>query len=79
MLEVIIYDKLGKETARFAEENDTDIDYVSLVSNETYGPPALIAPARGREEARAAVDDRVLYIMTGENGPAMFRVVRTSN
>jgi hypothetical protein len=41
------------------------IDFVSLVSPATYGPPALIAPARDRDAPRAAVGDRILYINTG--------------
>jgi hypothetical protein len=40
-------------------------DYVSLVSGETYGPPALVAPARGSDTGpRAEVGDKVLYINT---------------
>lgn len=56
MLHVTVYDKDG------SEEWD-DIDYVSLVSPETYGPPALIAPARDGV-ARARVGETVLYINT---------------
>lgn len=62
-LEVTIYPGLAPE--------DIDeptifegIDYVSLVSDETYGPPAVIAPAKGQDRALAQPDDRVLYINT---------------
>lgn len=40
------------------------VDYVSLVSDETYGPPAVITPAKGEQRARAQVGDRVLYLNT---------------
>jgi hypothetical protein len=43
---------------------DDSVDYVSLVSNETYGPPALVAPARNGQGPRAAIEERVLYINT---------------
>ena len=77
MLEVIIYDEQGQETAKFSEDTDTDVDYVSLYNSETHGPPALVAPRPGQPEPRADVDDRVLYINT--RFVSMFRVVRTSD
>lgn len=64
MLEVTLYDETGKVTGEFKEDNDTDVDYVSLVSPETYGPPALIAPNRQGQGPRAAVGERVLFINT---------------
>lgn len=62
MLEVKIYDAEGNEKATFEE-----IDFVSYVSGETYGPPALVAPSRERGEyvpPKAEVEDEVLYINT---------------
>ncbi len=44
-----------------------EIDYVSLVSGETYGPPALVAPppkAPAGTKPRAQRGDDVLYINT---------------
>lgn len=74
MLTVRIYPDLGAIRNTDDEDLDapeveggvefTEVDYVSLVSDETYGPPALIAPARGKEEARAVIGERVLYINT---------------
>lgn len=63
MLEVRVFDGEGRVVAQFLESDDTAVDFVSLVSNETYGPPALVAPARGLN-TRAEVGDRVLYINT---------------
>lgn len=74
MLEVTIYNEKGVAQTKFDE--DDEFDYVSLVSTGTYGPPALIAPARNRDEARAAVEDRVLYINTGL--VPMFSIMRTT-
>ena len=63
MLEVTIYDVAGRKTATFSQNDDTDFDYVSLVSNQTYGPPALVAPNKGQPPT-AKIEDRVLYINT---------------
>lgn len=42
-----------------------DVGYVSLVNNQTYGPPALVAPSpRGGNEKRANPGEEVLYINT---------------
>lgn len=45
-----------------------NIDFVSLVNNETYGPPALVAPGRGpggtSTAPTARPGQRVLYINT---------------
>lgn len=59
-----------------------DIDYVSLVNNQTYGPPALIAPSRGNPTTpngpvRAMIGERVLYVNT--NLVPVFEMVRTSD
>ena len=41
------------------------VEYVSLVNNQTYGPPALVAPApHGRDHKRALPGEQVLYINT---------------
>lgn len=60
MLEVTVYDSPSQTDPQVFEH----IDFVSLISNETYGPPALIAPARGGQGPRARPGDRVLYINT---------------
>jgi hypothetical protein len=77
MLEVTIYDNDGRPKAKFSEDNDTDVDFVSLVSNETYGPPALVAPNRNGQGPRANVGDRVLYINTAL--VPIFQIERTSD
>lgn len=59
MLEVKIFNQDGDVAVEFAGEDS--VDFVSLVSNGTYGPPALVAPSQG---VRSAVGDRVLYINT---------------
>ncbi len=41
------------------------VDFVSLVNNQTYGPPALVAPAsHGRDTKRAEPEEVVLYVNT---------------
>lgn len=60
MLEVVVYESVDNPEGQVFEE----IDYVSLVSPETYGPPALVAPTKGGGGPRASVGDRVLYINT---------------
>lgn len=62
-LTVTLYDGLDAESM----DNPTILegyDYVSLVSDETYGPPALVAPAKGESQPRARPGDRVLYLNT---------------
>lgn len=44
-----------------------EVDYVSLVSSTTHGPPALVAPGREHGQRVATVaksGDEVLYINT---------------
>jgi hypothetical protein len=55
-----------EDDAQYLDEGTVlePVDYVSLVSPETYGPPALVAP-NPKSTARAAVGDTVLYINTG--------------
>lgn len=79
MLEVTIYDAEGNVKETFTQEKDTEFDFVSLVSPETYGPPALVAPNRNGQGPRATIEDRVLYINTGPNGPAMWAIERISD
>lgn len=69
MLEVIVYD--GENTHTFE-----DIDFVSIVNRDTFGPPPLIAPSKG-EAPLAKADDRVLYINT--NLVPMWEIVRVSD
>jgi hypothetical protein len=62
-LEVVIFDPdTGEPTAEFTGEDA--VDYVSLVSPGTYGPPALVSPATPGMK-RSDVEDEVLYINTG--------------
>lgn len=67
MLNVTVYPLLPHDADQSDKDNPTgtfydNIDFVSLVNNETYGPPALVAPSR--DGARAGVGERVLYINT---------------
>ena len=75
MLEVTIYNTDGSVAQKF--DGDNEVDYVSLVNNETYGPPALIAPARNPNDTRAAVEEHVLYINT--NIVPLFKIIRTTD
>jgi hypothetical protein len=76
MLDVTIYDMDGAAIATFLDDNDEGVDFVSLVNNETYGPPALVAPSRG-EGPVAQLEDEVLYINT--NLVPMFKIVRVTD
>ena len=71
MLNVTLYHADGKTVVL------EDVDYVSLVNTSTYGPPPLIAPSRGQDDARAAVDDIVVYINT--ELVAAFSIERTGD
>jgi hypothetical protein len=73
MLEVTVYETINEDEPVIYE----DIDYVSLVSDETYGPPALIAPNRGSDLARARIGQTVLYLNT--HYIPMFSIRRTSD
>jgi hypothetical protein len=75
---------MALEVTVYATINETDpttyegVDYLSLVSSETYGPPALVAPAKGAAGGpKAKVLDRVLYLNT--QFVPMFEVVRVSD
>ena len=46
------------------ESEEHEVDYVSLVNSDTFGPPPLVAPTRDRNDPRAHDGDRVLYINT---------------
>lgn len=72
-LEVTLYDSQGEETANFY--GDYAVDYVSLVTGDTYGPPAVIAPGPAGTP-RAAIGQRVLYINT-RHVPS-FEIVRVN-
>lgn len=76
MLEVTIYDADGVVKETFHEEDGDAVDYVSLVSDDTYGKPALIAPGRPGD-ARAGLNERVLYINTAFI--PMFEIQRVSD
>ena len=62
-LEVKVYSLEG-HVEEFSLDKGNEVDFVSLVSPETYGPPALVAPNNKGQGQRAAVEDRVLYINT---------------
>ena len=72
MLTVAIY-KSVDDTEPMEIDN---ISYVSYVAPTTYGPPAIIAPAKGATAARAKAGERVLYINTGRQGPPMWEIER---
>ena len=81
MLNVTVY---PDASSLLDTENDgvtfDSIDYVSLVNNQTYGPPALIAPSPARNgggQKRATPGERVLYLNT--NLIPAFEIVRTSD
>lgn len=61
VLDVTIYNEAGDVVATFHEEDGESVDYVSFVTDQTYGKPALIAPGK-TGDARSAVDDEVLYL-----------------
>jgi hypothetical protein len=63
MLDVTLYNAAGETVLTFHEEDGEAVDYVSLVSNETYGPPALVAPRNGNAPT-AQLHERVLFINT---------------
>lgn len=72
MLSVTIYADLGDPDPQVF----TEVDYVSLVNDETYGPPPLIAPNRG-DAPLAKVGDRVMYINT--HLVPLFEIERTGD
>lgn len=65
MLNVKLF-SFRSETGKLQESGEEyEVDYVSLVNSETFGPPPLVAPSPDTSRApRAAVGDRVLYINT---------------
>lgn len=71
-LEVTVYENVNQSEPVVYE----DVDYLSLVSDQTYGPPALVAPAKGAATApKAQIGERVLYLNT--KFIPMFEIVRT--
>lgn len=62
LLEVVVYGADGSIVREFT--GDDAVDYVSIVSGETYGKPALIAPGGDAAGSFAGPEDRVLYINT---------------
>lgn len=70
---VTVYDEAGEEIEEFP-----GMDFVSLISDESYGPPALIAPTRSPDPAaRATVGQIVLYLNT--KFVPMFTIERESD
>lgn len=71
MLKVTVYASVDDDEPIEFE----DVDFLSLVSDETYGPPALVAPGKdGRTIAKPG--DTVLYLNT--RFVPMFEIERQS-
>jgi hypothetical protein len=51
------------EGGGFITSDNYEVDFVSLVNSDTYGPPPLVAPEKGQSPV-ARMDDMVLYINT---------------
>lgn len=66
--------ELDPERGGWVESAEYEVDYVSLVNNETFGPPPLIAPTKDRVAAKAEEGDKVLYINT--NTTRAFTIVK---
>ncbi len=79
MLDITLYviDREAEDSL-LASESYEGYDYVSLVNEGTYGPPALVAPMRG-EPPVARVGDRVLYVNTSCSDLAAFEIVRKAD
>lgn len=78
MLNVTIYPDAESILSDEGGAEFEGVDYVSLVNNQTYGPPALIAPSpRGGDLPRARLNQKVLYINT--NLVPAFEIVRTAD
>lgn len=73
MLKITIYESPTDDTPVVFE----NINYVSYVSGNTYGPPALVAPAKAADKPTAKVDETVLYINTGMI--PLWEIVRTAD
>lgn len=72
-LVVTVYDEVGGNETEYA-----GVDFVSLISDESYGPPALIAPTRSPDpSARASVGQIVMYLNT--KFVPMFSIERESD
>lgn len=55
---------LAEKDGRYVETDEYEVDFVSLINSETFGPPPLVAPQGDRNAPRAQEGDRVLYINT---------------
>lgn len=70
MLDVKVYSTDGKVVRQFTDledvQSDESVDFVSLVSASTYGPPALVAPdpKKPGQPPTARPGERVLFINT---------------
>ena len=73
-LEVTLFNLEGEPIAEFLGEDA--VEYVSLVSADTYGKPALVAPDSSGGP-RSTYDDKVLYINT--RFVPFFEIVRIQN
>lgn len=73
-LEVTLFNGDGEPIAEFIGEDS--VEYVSLVSADTYGKPALVAPDSSGGP-RSTYNDRVLYINT--RFVPFFEIVRVQN
>ncbi len=63
MLTVQLF-SMNTQNGRLDPGHEYEVDFVSLVNSETFGPPPLIAPTRDRTVALAEDGDKVLYINT---------------
>lgn len=79
MLDITLYviDRESEDDLLSSESYDS-YDFVSLVNEGTYGPPALVAPMRG-ERPVAGIGDRVLYVNTSCSDLAAFEIVRKAD
>lgn len=74
MLSVTLYPQSLNEEDRLELH---DFDFISLVNEQTYGPPPLVAPKSAGDKPLAQIGDRVLYINT--NLVAAFEITRDSD
>lgn len=54
----------AKFTTKLGDEVQAEADFVSFINSSSYGPPALIAPAKNGVTPLARPGDVVLYINT---------------
>lgn len=62
MLRVQLF-SIDPDTGEFEAGEEHEVDFVSLVNNESFGKPPLIAPENGRPGV-ARENDTVFYVNT---------------